>query len=142
MKSRTRINTIVSIQTSQGVVEGVDEIKSEVKKHYEERFKRMDRPRPSLRGMEFNRLSKEDIALLEEEFTREEIKEIVFSCEGDKSPGPYGFNISFIKKCWEVVGNDIVKCVQDFHNKASLPRALTASFIALIPKVEHPQGLE
>ncbi|XP_058776931.1 uncharacterized protein LOC131651277 [Vicia villosa] len=31
---------------------------------------------------------------------------------------------------------------EDFHNRASLPRALSASFIALIPKVEHPQGLE
>ncbi|XP_058725826.1 uncharacterized protein LOC131597131 [Vicia villosa] len=118
------------------------EIKSEVKRHYEGRFKRLVRPRPKLQGLEFNRLSREDIALLSEEFSREEIKETEFNCEGDRSPGPDGFNVAFIKKCWDVVGKDIARCVQDFHRKASLPRALAASFIALIPKFDHPQGLE
>ncbi|XP_058749275.1 uncharacterized protein LOC131622266 [Vicia villosa] len=43
--------------------------------------------------------------------------------------------------CWGTVGDNITQCVQDFHLKATLPRAFTAAFIALISKVEQPQGL-
>lgn len=67
---------------------------------------------------------------------------MVFSCEGDRSTGPDGYNLDFIKKWWDIVGTNIIQCIQDFREKETLPRAMSASFIALIPKVKHPQGLE
>lgn len=45
--------------------------------------------------------------MLEEPFSWEEIKDIVWDSEGDRSPGPKGFNIDFIKKCWEIVGDEV-----------------------------------
>ncbi|CAI8601182.1 unnamed protein product [Vicia faba] len=112
----------------QGVVEGVAEVKRVVKDHFEGRFNKQEIPRPKLTGLEFNRLSDKERVMLEEEFSREEIKEVVFSCKGDRSPRPDGFNLGFIKKCWEIVGNEVVLCIQDFHLKDSLPRALSVIY--------------
>lgn len=122
--------------------EGVEEVKEGVKKHFEKRFKKLSKPGPRLQGIEFNRLFEDERVSLEEKFSREEIQEVVFSSEGDRIPGPDGYNLEFIKKCWDIVGNKIIQCIQDFHEKATLPSAMLASFIALIPKVEHHQGLE
>lgn len=72
----------------------------------------------------------------------DEIKEVVFSCEWNKSPDPDGFNLEFLKKCWEVVREDMMKCIQEFHSTIMLPRALTLSFLAIVPKSYNPQGLE
>jgi hypothetical protein len=42
-------------------------------------------------------LSIEDNAELIAPFSIEEVKEAVWSCDGNKSPGPDGFNLNFIK---------------------------------------------
>lgn len=112
-----------------------------MKEYFEESFRKSNRPRPRLTGIEFKKISEEDSLGLEKKFSKEEIREVVFRCEGDRSPGPGGFNIGFIKICWGILGNDITHYVQDFHLKVVLPRAFTASFLALIQKVEQPQGL-
>ncbi|XP_058756919.1 uncharacterized protein LOC131630144 [Vicia villosa] len=111
---------MVSVQTDQGVVEGVDEIKGVVRDHFEAKFKKQNTARPTLNGIDSKKLSEEESSRLEENFTREEIKNVVWSCQGD----------------------DVVQCVLDFHSKASLPKAMPASFIALIPKVEFPLKMD
>lgn len=60
---------------------------------------------------------------LEEVFSKEEIREVIFSCEGDKSPGPDKFNLDFIKNCLDVVGEDIIGFIQAFHKSEKLPKA-------------------
>ena len=39
----------------------------------------------------------------------EELKESVGDMKDDKAPGPYGFNVNFIKACWEIVKKDLFK---------------------------------
>ncbi|XP_019418409.1 PREDICTED: uncharacterized protein LOC109329191 [Lupinus angustifolius] len=97
--------------------------------------------RPSLDGIEFNGISAEDNHFLTSRFEEEEIKEAVWSCEGDKSPGPDGFNFTFIKKSWDCVKSDIIAMVDDFYIFGDLARGCNASFIVLIPKSSSPQGL-
>lgn len=65
----------------------------------------------------------------------------VWSCDGDKSPGPDGFNLQFFKDSWELLKDDIVEFFTEFHRKAVLPKANSASFITLILKNDNPQGL-
>ena len=48
----------------------------------------------------------------------------------------------FIKECWEFVKDDIVEFLQEFQITGVLPKAITASFLALIPKVNNPQDLK
>lgn len=90
---------------------------------------------------ELSKLSSDENLRLEEMFIDEEIKEAVFDFERNKSLGPDGFNLEFLKRCWEVVGFYVMKCIQEFHTTTRLPKDPSSSFIALIPKNDNPQGL-
>lgn len=87
-------------------------------------------------------MSIEDNAELIAPFSIEEVKEAVWSCDGNKSPGPDGFNLNFIKNSWELLEADIIKFMNEFHSNAKLPKAISSSFIALISMVKHPQKLK
>jgi hypothetical protein len=71
----------------------------------------------------------------------EEIEEVVKGCDGNKSPGPDGFNFAFIKKCWELLKGEIRVMFDQFHGNSSLPKGFLSYFVALIPKVNSPFGL-
>ncbi|KAI5447832.1 hypothetical protein KIW84_015326 [Lathyrus oleraceus] len=142
MKGRFRRNNIVSLVTSRGRLEGVEEIKSEIFNHFKSRFTEPMEDRPTLDGLNFNVLSVEDRDLLEAPFQVDEIKEIVWLSDCDKSPGPDGFPLGFLKKCWNFVKEDVVNFVQEFYVRGVLPRSATASFLALIPKVDCPISID
>ena len=72
----------------------------------------------------------------------EEIRDVVWLCDGSKSPGPDGFNMNFIKKSWGVLKDDIVVAAAFFHENGHIPKGCNASFVALIPKVQDPVMLE
>src|SRR4051812_11342111 len=93
MKERYRRNSIITVKSCFGmVVEWVSEVKEEIKNHFVVRFQRSSIPRPYLQNITFERLLNQDCGSLEEEFLEEEIKKVVFDDDGDKSPGPDGFN--------------------------------------------------
>jgi len=141
LKYRRKRNNIVSINTSRGRVEQVEELKKEVKNHFEERFQETNFNRPVLDGVEFKQLSEEEKMELEEPFSEEEVKEAIWSCDRNKSPGPDGYNFGFLKACWETLREDTLNFLHEFHGNAILPKAITASFLALIPKSDSPQEL-
>lgn len=66
---------------------------------------------------------------LEVPFLEEEVRDIIWSADGDNSLGPGGFN-------------DIKDFVKEFFEIATLPKAVTASFLSLISKVENPCYLD
>lgn len=45
-----------------------------------------------------------------------EIQDSVKACAGDKAPGPDGFSMAFFNECWEVIHNEMVAAVQNFHD--------------------------
>ncbi|XP_057432616.1 secreted RxLR effector protein 78-like [Lotus japonicus] len=47
----------------------------------------------------------------------EEIKEAVWDCDGDRSPGPDGYNFRFIKSFWHLMHLDIKKIVSKIISK-------------------------
>lgn len=62
-------------------------------------------------------------------------------CDGCKAPGPDGFNLECIKKCWPVMKNEIISMIQEFHTNAKLLSGINSSFLVLIPKKDNPLGL-
>lgn len=50
--------------------------------------------------------------------------------------------VNFIKKCWDVVGKEVVNFVLEFYDNPKLPKAISASFLTIIPKKENPQCWE
>src|ERR1043165_1305244 len=93
--------------------------------------------RPNLNGILFNQISYEDVIALERPFSEEEVREVIWNCVGEKIPGPNGFNLGFFKFYWTVLRIDILDFVNEFHEFTTLPKAVMASFIALIPKVDN-----
>jgi hypothetical protein len=120
-------------------VTDVDEVKEVVKNHFELNFAERSTNRPVLNGLVFYQLSQDDNVLLTGRFTEEEVREAIWNCDGNKSPGPDGFN--FLKACWDIVKGDFLNFINEFHSNAFLPKGFTATFLALIPKKDHPQEL-
>nr|XP_027109299.1 uncharacterized protein LOC113729174 [Coffea arabica] len=84
-------------------------------------------------------LTDEENDLLEQFPSAVEIRNAVFAMDGESAPGPDGYTGKFFTVAWSVVGADVVSAVCSFFCGAELPRAITATSIALIPKVGHPQ---
>ena len=76
--------------------------------------------------MEFNQVSSDDNLMLCAKFEEEELREAVWECEGDKSPG---------------LSKDVQKVAEEFYENGVWPRGSNASFIALVPKKESPHSL-
>ncbi|XP_058742105.1 uncharacterized protein LOC131614552 [Vicia villosa] len=74
-----------------------------------------------------------------EGFFKEE--DAIWSCGGNKSPGPDGYSLEFFKRFWFLLKDDLMKLCNDFHSKGTLVKAITTSFLALIPKKKNPQDL-
>nr|GEY17594.1 RNA-directed DNA polymerase, eukaryota [Tanacetum cinerariifolium] len=80
-------------------------------------------------------------AELENPISREEIRNAVWSCGENKSPGPDGFTFEFFRKFWHVVGSDFSLAVEWFFRHASFSIGCNSSFIALISKNLYPKSV-
>uniref|UniRef100_A0A803NPT3 Zinc knuckle CX2CX4HX4C domain-containing protein n=1 Tax=Cannabis sativa TaxID=3483 RepID=A0A803NPT3_CANSA len=70
----------------------------------------------------------------------EEVRTALFQMHSDKSMGPDGMTPSFFQKCWDIVGSDVVKLVQQLFSSASLPIDLYNTLV-LIPKKKNPKSM-
>ena len=69
-------------------------------------------------------------------FLENEVHDMVKECDGNKSPGPDGFNFTFLKSFWGVIKEDIMNMLTEFHNNGKIPKSLLSYFVALVPKVK------
>lgn len=134
VKYRQRRKRIVKLKVGDRWIEGVSEIREEVRSHFNKQFEEENFVRPTLDGIEFKKISMEESDCITAVFTMEEVEDAIMSCEGDKSPGPDGFNFTFIKSCWNTIKDEIFELVTQFHDNGKLPKAFTYSFVALIGK--------
>jgi hypothetical protein len=75
-------------------------------------------------------------------FTKSEIKEVVFGCYPEGSPGPDGLPFIFYQKFWDIVKPDIINMVKAFHaGKLDLFRINFAN-ITLIPKTDNASDMK
>ncbi|RDX95383.1 hypothetical protein CR513_22105, partial [Mucuna pruriens] len=109
-------------------------VKKEVKQFFDNRFKECRWERPVLDGVPLEILGVVESILIIARF--EEIKSVIWDCEGSKSLGPDGYIFQFIKSFWEILKLDVVRMVDEFHVNGRLPKGGISSFIALIPKKE------
>ncbi|GKV10561.1 hypothetical protein SLEP1_g21905 [Rubroshorea leprosula] len=142
VKSRIRKKEICCLHMDGQLVDDVQTLRQKIVEHYTSYFKDEEWRRPTLDGIDFNRLSPDSAAMLVDNFTEEEVKKAAWDCGVTKAPGPDGFNFRFIREMWEVLKEDIMGFIQEFHENGKLVRGLNESFIVLIPKKENPLELE
>ncbi|XP_057774901.1 uncharacterized protein LOC130993882 [Salvia miltiorrhiza] len=123
IKGRRLKNDIGGLIFDNSWISKPEEVKARVRNHFETFFKRKDRQMPVI-PIDFVRrkISDEERNWLIRGFEPEEVKEAVWSCSGDKSPGPDGFNFSFWRSAWHVVKEDILQVLKDFHANGKIPK--------------------
>jgi hypothetical protein len=70
--------------------------------------------------------------------TEQELLTIMKSFQKGKSPGPDGWSIEFFLDFFDLLGNDILKLVEEYRQNGRIHEPLNATFIALIPKTNNP----
>ncbi|GJR80252.1 putative RNA-directed DNA polymerase [Tanacetum coccineum] len=134
--SRSRIDVVAD---SEGILYENDQVADAFVSHYNVFLGQEGMPSCfNYQGL-FHKSLESDVA---EDMIREvcakEIKEAMFSMGNDKSPGPDGFTAAFFKESWDIVGNDVIKAIQEFFVNGKLLKELNHTIIALIPKVKSP----
>nr|GEY43374.1 hypothetical protein [Tanacetum cinerariifolium] len=81
-------------------------VKNEFRSHFANRFQSPSSNRGTINFLFPNRLNSEQADLLELPITTTEIRNAVWSCGENKSPGPDGFTFDFFRKFWDVIGKD------------------------------------
>jgi len=109
----------------------------EVKRVFEQRFKATPDHGVRLGLVDFMTLPEVASLKMVEDFSEEEVRAVVWMCEGSKSSGPDGYNFNFIKSNWEILKEDILEAVYMFQESGSFSKGCNASFIALIPKMKN-----
>lgn len=139
---RRKGNEISGFQFGDTWVDNVDEVKKGVKEAFQSHFRNPGGPKPTLPyGFIQKQISEEVNLMLCAPFSEGKVKQAIWSCEGDKSPGPDGFNFSFFKDYWEIVKSDVMRFLMEFHRNGKLVRGINASHIVLIPKKPDPLSL-
>ena len=70
-----------------------------------------------------------DNAFLFKMRSSDEIRGVVFDMDPFNAPGPDGFIGYFYRNCWDIVGRDVVRVVQDFFISGSLHPHLNSNGI-------------
>ncbi|XP_056690430.1 uncharacterized protein [Spinacia oleracea] len=66
-----------------------------------------------------------------------DIKNAMFSIDGEKAHGPDAFTSQVFKDSWEVVGMDACKVVESFFSSCKILKEINATIITLVPKSSH-----
>ena len=72
----------------------------------------------------------------------DEVREALFSMHPNKAPGIDGLHALFFQKFWHIVGQDIVRFVQDWWNGGVDLSVVNKTCIVLIPKCESPKSMK
>jgi len=126
---------VSEIRSQDKVINNFDEIKTEASKYFEDLY--IDQPvieDAQLLNLVPNAIKSKDNDALKQVVTLEEIKQVVDNMEDDRAPGPDGFNVNFIKICWEIVKIDLLKMVMKSQRCIKIGGSTNSAFLALIPK--------
>ena len=74
-------------------------------------------------------------------YTAEEVKKALFSICDLKAPGPDGLHAIFYKRCWPLLGEELVIEVLNAVNSGVIPEGWNSTTIVLIPKVENAKKI-
>ncbi|KAL8493586.1 hypothetical protein ACS0TY_024678 [Phlomoides rotata] len=120
INKRNRLGEISCVKVKEKWLEGGREISEGIFHYFKEFFSELKNKEFRVRGINYSKLDKKDNDFLIKEFSEEEVKRVIWSCDDNKSPGPDGFNFKFIKSFWDVIEKDVVRFCKEFHQNGKL----------------------
>ena len=112
-------------------------IRDKAVQFYETLYTETEDWRPFVDELSFSRIVDMDRNLLDSRFERDEILQVVKDLQGDKSPGPDGFTMTFFQKCWHVLEKDILGFFDEFYTQGTFAYSLNTTFVTLILKKQN-----
>ncbi|GKV28725.1 hypothetical protein SLEP1_g37741 [Rubroshorea leprosula] len=109
-------------------MEDLARVKMIVAEHFKKQFSEVKWRRPIVEDVEFKKISTKKNLRMEAEFSLEEVKKAVEECNSEKASRPDGFNFKFIKFAWDILEEDIMQFVKDFHANGKLNGRPTDEF--------------
>ena len=139
--NRRRKNSITRLSVDGRILTELVEIKSAIYQHFKYQFQATEKDRPLLSRKGFRSLNEMQKEMLEKPFSQGEVELELGSCDGSKSPGPDGFTIKLIRSKWDLVKDDFMSFLEDFHTTGSIHAGIDFSFIALILEKPNPVNI-
>jgi mannosylglycoprotein endo-beta-mannosidase len=131
---RQRKNQIPLLIGPSGMVSKHDEKEEILLQHFK---KLMGTSLPSDVDLNWDDLNLPSAALshLDLPFSLHELKVAIGDMHAEKAPGPDGFIGGFFKKCWLIIGHDLLAAMNQMHSlKGDNWRLLNSASIVLLPK--------
>ncbi|XP_057755764.1 uncharacterized protein LOC130974943 [Arachis stenosperma] len=131
---RRRNNRIDALMIHGRVVRNQTRIKVAIRGFYKGLYRQELVPRIGFRDGLVRQIDGAEAVALEVMPSVEEIRGAVWDCESSKAPGSDGYNLNFIKRCWEDIGQEFTTAVMDFFQSAKLPADVNVTWVTLAPK--------
>nr|GEX42758.1 hypothetical protein [Tanacetum cinerariifolium] len=87
-------------------------VKEEFRLHFANRFRAPIATRYKLNYTFPNKLSSDQMVILESPVSIDEVRNAVWGCGENKSPGPDGYSFEFFQKFWDTLGSDFCEAVE------------------------------
>ncbi|XP_071740858.1 uncharacterized protein [Rutidosis leptorrhynchoides] len=140
VKGRRHRNRIQAIMDDAGLIREGNEVPDLFVKHYET-FIGSASPVDTINRPEelfVKTIPTDKAEFMVREVSMQEVKDVVFECALNKSPGPDGFTAEFFRAAWDIIGEDITSAVRGFFHTGKLLKELNHTIISLLPKVTTP----
>jgi len=135
------LNTITSLETDDGrTVTNHNEKATLLLEEYKKRMGCSSNPTMLYNLSELIQPSG-DLEHLSRPISTLDIDKVIKQMPVDKAPGPDGFNGLFLKRCWDIIKEDIYTLCFDFFNGTLNLEAINSSYITLVPKVHNPTSV-
>lgn len=109
-------------------------IEREIVSFYKNLFSSDGASRSHLEGIEWCPITEGKARWLERPLEEGEVKKVVFESRKDKSPGPEGFSLALYQQCWDILKEDVMKVVEDFHRSRIINTITNETYIFLLLK--------
>ncbi|XP_072059665.1 uncharacterized protein [Arachis hypogaea] len=119
--TRRRNSKIDALVIDERLVRNQARIKIAIRKFCRKLYRQEKSPMVDFKDDLVDMIAEEDTMALEVLPTVEEIREVVWDCETNRAPGSDGYNMNFIKKCWDEIGTEFTTAVLGFFQTSKLP---------------------
>jgi hypothetical protein len=143
--SKQRKQLIYRLEDDNGIVVSSDRLKCHITNYYKNLFGNPEQTEITLMEDQIHdipQVSDEENEILIDDFTKNEVREVVFQMEHNKSPRPDGFPAEFYKVFWGVIKDDLLAMFHDFHKDSLDLLSLNFGIITLIPKIENATKIQ
>ncbi|XP_057760991.1 uncharacterized protein LOC130981408 [Arachis stenosperma] len=132
--ARKRNNRIDDLIINGRLIRNQVRIKIAITEFYKGLYHQEKSPMVDFRDGLVERISEEDALALEMLPTPEEVREEMWDCESSKAPRSDGYNMNFIKKCWDEISSEFTTAILGFFQSFRLLPDANVTWVVLAPK--------